>query len=108
MDGSPDAPRYERMSIVLQRRARPTGRHRRWRDGECGVEVGDAAVRRAAKTRGRAGNVTAMNYALPMRRLALVTLVLVGAPATSRGAATESARHVHEHGKAARRLTPLH
>jgi len=48
-----------------------------------------------------------MNYAQAMRRLALVTLVLVGAPALSAMAAGP-ARHGSEHGKGARRLTPLH
>jgi len=80
--------------------------------GEFGAKVGDAAARQTAKTRGQTGNVTSMNYALAMRCLAPVTLLLVGALVSSAATATQPARHGHEHehaqGKAARRLTPLH
>lgn len=48
-----------------------------------------------------------MDYAQAMRRLAVVTLVLLGVAAFSARAA-EPVRHASEHGKSSRRLTPLH
>jgi hypothetical protein len=49
-----------------------------------------------------------MNYAQAMRRLAVVTLVLVGAPAFAAATARQPAPHGTQQGKAPRRLTPLH